>query len=112
LRVLREDALDLEVDEFFRTRPFTIPNVARLLAPEVVMDVPRRLRIRGTSNGDVLSGSFDGFDLARIVVPNDQDLGTTIIHEVVGRLELEGSIGGEPFRFSGRAVFEFLGSGA
>ena len=75
----------------------------------VATDVPRRLRFDAGGDGDALTGCFDADDVARIVLPNDHDLGTTLIHEVMGRFTLRGHVRGERIDFAGRAVFEFLG---
>jgi hypothetical protein len=35
----------------------------------------------------------------------------TIIHEVAGRVEVEGRVAGEAFEIQGPSIFEFLGDG-
>jgi hypothetical protein len=46
--------------------------------------------------------------VAQIVVPNETDLGETIINEVVGKFQAEGRVKGEEVSFAGEGFFEFL----
>lgn len=110
-RVFRGAELTVEPVGWLRPpRCLTIPRVGSLLAGGAVTEVPQRLRLRAAGDGDELHGEFIAQDVARIAVPNDHDLGTTLIHEVVGRLRLSGSIRGEPVAVDARAVFELLRS--
>jgi hypothetical protein len=110
-RVFRGAELEVEPDGWLRPRRcLTVPRVAGLLAGGAVTEVPQRLRLRAAGDGDALHGEFIAHDLARIAIPNDHDLGTTLIHEVVGRLRLSGAIRGEPVAIDARAVFELLRS--
>jgi hypothetical protein len=47
-------------------------------------------------------------DLAQLVVPNETNLGETIINEVVGTVKAAGRLNGEKFDWEGRGFFEFL----
>ena len=111
LRVFRDDDVTVSAEGFLRKDVFTVPKAARLLAGPAATDIPLRLRFEAAGGGDSLTGHFDAEDAARIVVPNEHDLGTTLIHEVVGRLELRGNVRGVPFELSTHAVFECLGRG-
>ena len=110
-RVFREHEMKVTAEGFLRKDVFTVPKAARLLAGPAATDIPRRLCFEAEGNGDTLFGCFEAEDAARIVVPNEHDLGTTLIHEVVGRLELRGNVRGSPIAFTAHAVFECLGRG-
>lgn len=108
-RVFR--GLDLEVEPagFLRPeRPFTLPSTAALLVDNLATEVPRHLHIRARADGDELAGTFTAETLARIVVPHDDSLETTAIHEVVGRLRLAGVLHDQPVAIDAPAMFEFL----
>jgi hypothetical protein len=84
-----------------------VPRLASVLATGAT-EVPHVLAIEARADGDRLEGTFTATDLARIVVPELDDLRTTVIHEVVGTLALRGHLHGEPVSIETRAVFEFL----
>jgi hypothetical protein len=79
-----------------------------LVAPESTTDIPRYLDISATARGDSLLCHFEAQDVAQIVIPNDTDLGVTILNEVTGKLALEGKVKGELVTMQGGAIFEFL----
>jgi hypothetical protein len=79
-----------------------------LVAPESTTDIPRTLDIRAIAGGDSLLCHFEAEDVAQIVIPNETDLGITILNEVTGHLELEGKVKGELVNMQGGAIFEFL----
>ena len=84
------------------------PHPMALAAPELTTDAPRRFIISAARQGDWLRSDFIADDLAQIVIPNEVDLGVTIINEVSGELALEGQVKGEPVQMKGRGFFEFL----
>jgi hypothetical protein len=84
------------------------PRVMALVAQESTTDIPRYLDIAAMAEGDSLLCHFESEDVAQIIIPNDTDLGVTIINEVTGHLELEGEVKGESIKMQGRAIFEFL----
>jgi hypothetical protein len=84
------------------------PRVMALVAPELTTDIPQALEITAAAGGDSLRAFFTAYDVAQVVIPNETDLGVTIINEVSGRLTLRGEIKGEPVNIEGRAIFEFL----
>lgn len=84
------------------------PRVMSLIAPESTTDIPRYLDISATARGDSLLCHFEARDVAQIVIPNDTDLGITILNEVTGNLELKGEVKGELVNMQGGAIFEFL----
>jgi hypothetical protein len=87
----------------------TLPRVAALLRPESATNVPASFEARAAGGGDVLEIEFRSEQLCQLVVPNDRDLGATIVSEVSGTLVLSGCIHGERIDVEGRAMFEFLG---
>ena len=84
------------------------PRVMALIAPEATGDIPHRLELTGTARGDNLHVVFAAEDLAQIVVPNETDLGVTVINEVTGRITASGKVRGERVALEGRGIFEFL----
>lgn len=84
------------------------PRVMSVVSPETTTDVPRRLMVTATAGTDHLKFVFEAEDVAQVVIPNETDLGVTIINEVVGMVSLEGEVKGESVAMLGRATFEFL----
>ncbi len=77
-------------------------------AGDLTTDIPRYLDITAAAGGDSLLCHFEAEDVAQIVIPNDTDLGVTILNEVTEHLELEGKVKGEFVNMQGGAIFEFL----
>jgi len=88
---------------------FKLPRVMGLVSPGAATDVPRKLHAEARSGDDCLRLAFESHDIGQVIIPNDDDLGVTIINEVAGRVTVEGSVYGEPVRFSCPSIFEFLG---
>lgn len=82
-----------------------------LASPENVTDVPARLVIRARRGADHVDVEFVTRDVAQVIIPNDDDLGVTIIHEVAGVVNVEGRVDGEGVSIEGPSIFEFLGHG-
>jgi hypothetical protein len=109
VRVFRGNELRVEPEGFLRPeRPFTVPRTAALLVDRLATEVPRRLHIAAAADGDAIDGAFEAHSLARIVVPHDDSLATTAIHEVEGHLRLAGTLHGAAFAVDAPAIFEFL----
>lgn len=110
-RVFRGGELDVAPRGHLRPhRPLTVPNTAALLVENLATEVPERLEIAARSDGDELAGAFECKSLARVVVPFDDSMLTTVIHEVEGRLHLRGTLHGEAFELDAPGMFEFLRS--
>lgn len=104
IRVEREGWLDLR-------RPLTIPRVMAMLSPGAAGDVPRRIDIVARGGGDELSVRFLAEDAARVVIPSEIDPeGVTILHEVSGRVVMEGRVRGARVGMEGPGVFELVRS--
>jgi hypothetical protein len=84
------------------------PRVMALIAPQYTTEVPRNLHLAAMAGDDHLHGRFEAEDVAQIIIPNEIDLGVTIINEVSGHLELEGKVRSESVGMQGRAIFEVL----
>ena len=110
-RVLHSEGVTVEREGFLRPREvLKIPRAMALVAPSTATDVPRRLRVRAEDGGDRIECEFDGEEVAQVIVPNDRDLGVTIINEVSGWLRARGVVRGEAVAMEGHAIFEFLGA--
>jgi hypothetical protein len=88
---------------------YKLPRVMGLVSPGTATDVPERLQVRAAGAGDHVEFEFRCQDIAQVIIPNDDDLGVTIINEVAGQLELAGLVRGERFTINCPAIFEFLG---
>lgn len=109
LRTFRDHEIDVRREGLLRAaRVLKLPPTMGLVAPGCATDIPQRLVLRAASRGDTLEAVFTAEDVAQVIIPNDNDLGVTIINEVSGGLTVEGSAFGEPVAFDNRAVFEFL----
>lgn len=85
-----------------------VPRVMGLLTPERTTDIPQRLVVTGAAGADHVQLVFEPEDVAQILIPNETDLGTTVISEAAGRVTLEGRVKGRTVASSGRGIFEFL----
>ncbi len=109
LRFFSATDVALREDGFLRSRDaFRVPRAMSLLSQGDASGIPRTLRARASSGGDTLDFQFRSQRVCRIVVPNDDDLGVTVINEVSGELELDGRINGQRVEGRGRGMFEFL----
>ena len=102
---------DVEVIEEGRLRPrriVKVPRVMALLAPEAATDVPRRLEVRAAAGSDHLRLRFEAEDLVQILVPNDRELGVTVLNEVKSSIRLDGVVGGERVEMEGHGMFEIV----
>jgi hypothetical protein len=79
-----------------------------LVAHELTTDVPLSFEINAVRAADWVHCRFESDDLAQIIIPNELDLGVTIINEVSGALALQGQLKGETVSLQGRGFFEFL----
>lgn len=108
-RLYMQDEIDIRQSGFVtQTRPAKFPRTMALLAPELATDVPRHFEVTAVRGSDRLECRFEADDVAQIILPNEVDLGVTIINEVSGVMRLEGSIASERVAMEGRGFFEFL----
>jgi hypothetical protein len=84
------------------------PPIMKLIAPEMTTDVPRRLDIEANTGKDHLTCHFEAEDVAQIIIPNETDLGETVINEVTGTMEAWGNVKGDTVEIKGKGFFEFL----
>ena len=110
-RVMRAGDVAVRHEGYLRPpQLFKIPRPMALIAPDLLPDIPQRLHVRGEGDGDWVECLFEARDAAQVVVPNDRDLGVTIINEVSGAVHVSGEVRGETVSMEGRAIFEFLGA--
>lgn len=108
-RLFMHEEIDIHQEGFFTMQRLTkFPRPMALVAPELTTDVPRRFEVAAARRDDWLECRFSAGDLAQIIIPNETDLGVTIINEVSGKLELRGRAKGEPVHMDGEGFFEFL----
>lgn len=109
-RTFRAGELTLSAGGLLRTAAsLTVPRSLSLLASTSATDVPQHIHITARDGTDRLEGSLECFDMARVLVPRDTDLGVTAIHEIKGRLVLDGALGGEEVHIDAPAFAETLG---
>jgi hypothetical protein len=109
-RLFRASELEVWHEGLLRpTHVFKLPRVMALAHPGEITDVPKRLQIRARRGRDHVAITFTTRDVAQVLIPNDDDLGVTIIHEVAGDVCVEGKIDDEPVSITGPSIFEFLG---
>jgi hypothetical protein len=110
VRLFRGSELTVWHDGLLRPkRVFKLPRVMGLVSPGNVTDVPQRLEVRARRGDDRVDLTFVTKDVAQVIIPNDDDQGVTIIHEVAGEVAVEGRVEGERFELTGPSIFEFLG---
>jgi hypothetical protein len=85
-----------------------VPRVMALLTAERMTDIPDRLIVTAASGADRLDLIFEPEDASQILIPNETDLGMTVINEAIGRVTLDGRVKGRQVASSGRGIFEFL----
>jgi hypothetical protein len=87
--------------------PFpTVPAVLALCRPGHASDIPQRLTVAAASARGRLTVEFTRAATARVVVPNDAGLGTTAIHESLGRAHARGHVDGVPIELTGHGFVE------
>ena len=90
------------------SRLFRIPRPLAMAVPQLGRDVPRGFEVSARAGADQVSLLFATSSEAQILVPNETDLESTIITEVLGRIEISGEVRGCSLAATGRSVFEFL----
>jgi hypothetical protein len=88
---------------------FKLPRVMALLAPGPGAELPRAVVLRARGDGDWFEYRFEPESVGQVVIPNDTDLGVSLLNEVAGQASFRGTIGGEHFDVESRSVFELLG---
>ena len=112
VRLFTERDVEVRPEGYLRREHvWKVPAIMALLSPGDALDVPRTLHVTARSGQDHLTLRFDADDVAQIVIPNETDLGVTLISEVCGRLALRGCVQGEPLTAEGAGVFEHVHPG-
>jgi hypothetical protein len=111
-RTFRDHDLAIESTlEFASLRQvFKLPRVMALLAPGPTAELPRAITFQAEGDGDWLEYRFEPDSVGQVVIPNDTDLGVSLLNEVAGRAFIRGKIDGERFDVESRSVFELLGA--
>src|SRR5690606_32830349 len=108
-RAFAADELDVAHEGLLRQeRLLKIPGVLGLLSPGTDTDVPRRLVVSARRGADHVDLAFESRTLAQLLVPHERGSGLTAIHEVAGRVRVQGAITGAPIDFESPSIFEFL----
>jgi hypothetical protein len=111
-RVFRDDEVAVRETGFLRPpQILKIPPAMGLLAPQLSTDVAAQLTVEARSGRDDVRLEIENRSLAQLVVPNDTDLGTTIINEVVGRFRLQGGAQGASVESQGESCHEHVTHG-
>ena len=92
-----------------RDRGSQFPALGNLLGTGPTPPIPARLTVCGRMGADWVAIDFASMDAARVVVPCETSLDAYRVHEVIGRCEVEGRIGGKPIAFAAPAIVEFSG---
>jgi len=87
---------------------FRVPRPLALAVPELGRDVPRQFEVTARSDADHVRLLLTVGSEAQILIPNEIDLDTTIITEVLGSIRMNGEIRGSKVEAEGESVFEFL----
>ena len=111
-RVFRDDEVVSRERGFLSPpRILKVPPAMGLLVPQLSTDVARQLTVEARSGGDTVLLEIDNSSLAQLIVPNDDDLETTVINEVVGAFRLSGRVQGETVESQGESFHEHVTHG-
>ncbi|HVH19697.1 MAG TPA: hypothetical protein VNF72_15470 [Myxococcota bacterium] len=83
-----------------------VPRIMDLVSPGRAADVPERIDVVAHEGDDRVEGEIRVQDLVQICVPNDRDLGTTVISEARAQACFEGRVRGERLQLEGPAILE------
>lgn len=109
-RVFRDAQVEIQHRGLLHApRVHKVPAVMGLLIPGAATDVPARVDISARMGDDHVVAVFFPEEVAQVIIPNDDDTGVTIIHEVAGTFNLDANIRGESVAIRCRTIFEFLG---
>jgi hypothetical protein len=110
-RVLRGSEFSVTRVGLLRQAQITkMPRAMALIAPGTAIDVPERLILEANTGDTRFTATFTSHEAAQVIIPNDDDLGVTIINEVAGSLRVRGCCRGEDFTIECPTIFEFLGA--
>jgi hypothetical protein len=108
-RMFREGEVSISPVGYYRNpSALKVPRPMALLSPETCHDVPEKIGIAARGHGDEVDILFTADHLVQVLVPNDRDLGITVINEISGNYQLRGEVGGEELKLDGRGYFEVL----
>jgi hypothetical protein len=84
----------------------TVPAALALCRPGKITDIPARAIVTARSARGTIRLQLTPTRIARIVTPGDDGAGTSVIHEALSRVDVEGSFEGEALDFSGTGFLE------
>ncbi|MEN0062754.1 MAG: hypothetical protein AAGA48_11430 [Myxococcota bacterium] len=87
-----------------------LPPVMALLSQGSATDIPARVIIEAHHATASVYVTFESRAVAQVIIPNDDDLGVTIINEVSGSCHVQGKTADGPIELTCNTVFEFLGA--
>lgn len=109
VRIFRDSEVEVRSEGFLGATHITrLPAAMGIFSCGTATDVAKRLHVSARRSRDWLDMSFEAFDLAQIVIPNDADLGVMRINEVLGEVSIAGVIAGEPVSLHETTTFEFM----
>lgn len=86
-----------------------VPGVMSLLRPRVDADVPEVVTVDARNGSDRVEARFAVESTSEVIIPSDGDpLGSMALHECVGPVSVDATLGGRRLRQGGRGVFEFV----
>lgn len=85
------------------------PGAASLVAPGVVVTVPRSFVASSRDGADWLDLRYDVDAALQVSVPREYGFGLVGLNETFGNVIVNGEVGGQRVAFAARACFEFLG---
>jgi hypothetical protein len=92
-----------------RNAVVNVPHLANLFSVPAMSPIPARLVISAAMGHDSVMLDFHCDEAARVVIPSETGILPFSVHEVIGRVTVEGNAGGDRFRFETRGIVEFAG---
>ena len=92
-----------------RDRVVQVPAMANLFGVPPMSPIPARLVIAARMGPDEVMLDFACLEAARIVIPAETAIRPFSVHEVIGPVDVWGTLGGEQFGFRTRGIVEFAG---
>ncbi len=112
IRAFRGEELSVQrIGVLSGTSSHSLPAVLRFLtrgSSGASQDLPQRLLIRASADGDVLELQCELEELVQILVPAARAARAVTINEVLGRIRAQGRLAGEQVEAESYGNFEFL----
>jgi hypothetical protein len=95
--------------ELDSSRVTQVPGLAGMFGVAPMEPIPRRLVIAAASADDRIVVDFACESAARVVISSETSLRPFSVHEVIGQVAVEGTIGGRKVAFETTGIVEFAG---